>query len=185
MLASDDQVAIDAVAAKIDGLRPPSSLSIRMAHERGLGRRRRMEEIEIVGDVDAAKGRAGARRAGETTFASRGLTCSGPRRSRSSAGCLFHTPPVNLFVFGSFFNVHDYYCVAGEGKKRGRTSSSGRSVPGAALHALPDLARRARYPRAWPRRLSRGYGCSPSPSGACKFARVTRSRATCRARLGR
>jgi len=54
LLASDDQVAIDAVAAKLMGMDPMSIKFIRLAHEKGLGCGD-TREIEIVGDVDAAK----------------------------------------------------------------------------------------------------------------------------------
>lgn len=53
MLASADQVAIDAVAAKLMGIDPLSIKFIRLAHERGLGCGD-PREIEIVGDLDAA-----------------------------------------------------------------------------------------------------------------------------------
>src|SRR6516162_9065505 len=54
MLASADQVAIDAVAAKMMGFDPMSLDFIRCADEDGLGNGR-LENIEIVGDVDAAR----------------------------------------------------------------------------------------------------------------------------------
>ena len=53
MLASADQVAIDAVSAKMMGFDPMSLDYIRLAHEDGLGVGD-PREIEIVGDVDAA-----------------------------------------------------------------------------------------------------------------------------------
>ena len=55
LLASADQVAIDAVAAKLMGFDPLRDLKyIRLAHERGLGCGD-PDAIEIVGDVDAAQ----------------------------------------------------------------------------------------------------------------------------------
>jgi hypothetical protein len=54
MLASADQVAIDAVAAKLMGFDPMAIKYIRMAHDRGLGCGD-PRDIEIVGDVGAAK----------------------------------------------------------------------------------------------------------------------------------
>lgn len=54
MLASDDQVAIDATAARLMGMDPLSIKYIRMAHERGLGCGD-PREIEITGDVEAAE----------------------------------------------------------------------------------------------------------------------------------
>ena len=53
ILASADQVAIDAVAAKMMGFDPLSIKYIRLAHERGLGCGN-PAEVEIVGDADAA-----------------------------------------------------------------------------------------------------------------------------------
>ena len=53
ILASADQVAIDAVAAKLMGLDPLSIRYIRLAHEQGLGCGD-PREIEIVGDREAA-----------------------------------------------------------------------------------------------------------------------------------
>jgi hypothetical protein len=53
ILASADQTAIDAVAAKLMGFDPMSIKFIRMAHDLGLGCGD-PREIEIVGDVSAA-----------------------------------------------------------------------------------------------------------------------------------
>lgn len=54
LLASADQVAIDAVAAKLMGFDPMRDLKyVRLAHEAGLGCGK-PSEIEIVGDEDAA-----------------------------------------------------------------------------------------------------------------------------------
>ena len=53
ILASADQVAIDAVAAKLMGFDPLSISFIRLAHDAGLGCGD-PRDIEIVGDVDAA-----------------------------------------------------------------------------------------------------------------------------------
>jgi len=54
ILASADQVAIDAVAAKLMGLDPMSIKFIRLAHDLGLGCGD-PRVIEIVGDLEAAK----------------------------------------------------------------------------------------------------------------------------------
>jgi uncharacterized protein (DUF362 family) len=54
LLASADQVAIDAVAAKLMGMNPLDLKYIRIAHEMGLGCGD-PREIEIVGDEDAAR----------------------------------------------------------------------------------------------------------------------------------
>ena len=54
MLASADQVAIDAVAAKLMGMDPMSIKYIRMAHDLGLGCGD-PRDIEVVGDLEAAQ----------------------------------------------------------------------------------------------------------------------------------
>lgn len=55
ILASSDQVAIDAVAAKLMGFDPLADLEfVRLAHDLGLGCGD-VRDIEIVGDLDAAK----------------------------------------------------------------------------------------------------------------------------------
>lgn len=54
LLASKDQVAIDAVAAKLMGMDPMSIKFIRLAHEKGLGCGN-PADIEIVGDLEAAQ----------------------------------------------------------------------------------------------------------------------------------
>ncbi len=55
LLASSDQVAIDAVAAKLMGMDPMKDCKfVRLAHELGLGTGD-PRDIEIVGDLDAAK----------------------------------------------------------------------------------------------------------------------------------
>ncbi|MEZ4400668.1 MAG: DUF362 domain-containing protein [Kofleriaceae bacterium] len=55
ILASADQVAIDAVAAKLMGFDPLADCKfIRLAHERGLGCGD-VRDIELVGDLDAAR----------------------------------------------------------------------------------------------------------------------------------
>lgn len=54
LLASSDQVAIDAVAAKLMGIDPMSIKYIRLAHELGLGCGD-PDQIEIVGDEEAGR----------------------------------------------------------------------------------------------------------------------------------
>ena len=69
ILASADQVAIDAISAKMMGLDPMSIKFIRMAHEDGLGTGD-PNEIEVVGeDISEVNWRL---KASEETFASRG-----------------------------------------------------------------------------------------------------------------
>src|SRR5262249_50166394 len=97
MLASADQVAIDAVAAKMMGFGPPSFAYIRLAHEDGLGVGD-PRQIEIVGDADAAKenwrfhvGKNLVRVGGGD------LIWFGPLKRFQKL--FFHTPLVNGFIF--------------------------------------------------------------------------------------
>ncbi|MGO8683897.1 MAG: DUF362 domain-containing protein [Thermoleophilia bacterium] len=103
MLASADQVAIDAVAAKMMGFDPLSIKYIRLAHERGLGIGD-PREIEVVGaDVNSVNFGFSV---GANLPASFGrLAWFGPMHNLQHL--LFHTPLVNAFVFASFF-YHDY-----------------------------------------------------------------------------
>ncbi len=105
LLASSDQVAIDAVSASMMGFDPMSLQYIRMADEQGLGNGRR-ENIEIVGDAAVADerwgfsvGDNGASRVGDVMW-------FGPLKRFQKL--FFHTPLVNLFVMGSEA-YHDYY----------------------------------------------------------------------------
>ncbi len=104
MLASADQVAIDAVAAKMMGFDPLSLEFIRVAHDDklGVGDPR---DIEIVG-ADISKeswgfqvGDNGASRVGDFMW-------FGPMKRFQKI--FFHTPLVNAFIFGSEA-YHDYY----------------------------------------------------------------------------
>jgi uncharacterized protein (DUF362 family) len=105
ILASGDQVAIDAVAAKMMGHDPLSIGYIRMAHDAGLGIGD-PREIEVVGDADLANeswgfhvGDNGASRVGD-------LVWFGPLKPVQNV--LMRTPLVNLFILGSEV-YHDYY----------------------------------------------------------------------------
>jgi uncharacterized protein (DUF362 family) len=105
MLASEDQVAIDAVAASMMGFDPMSLEYIRLADEQGLGNGRR-ENIEIAGDTALADqkwgfsvGDNGASLVGDVMW-------FGPMKRFQKL--FFHTPLVNLFVLGSEA-YHDYY----------------------------------------------------------------------------
>jgi hypothetical protein len=104
MLASSDQVAIDAVAAKMMGVDPLSIEYIRVAHEGGLGVGD-PRDIQVVGD-DISKeswgfhvGDNGASRVGDL------LWFSPLKRFQK---LFFRTPLVNLFILGSE-TYHDYY----------------------------------------------------------------------------
>jgi uncharacterized protein (DUF362 family) len=113
LLASADQVAIDAVSAKIMGFDPLSIPYLRMAHERGLGCGD-VREIEIVGedieqyDLNYSVGDNMASMVGDMLWFS-------PLKSLQRL--FFHTPMVYLFVFGSFF-YHDYLWWPFKGQPR-------------------------------------------------------------------
>jgi hypothetical protein len=106
MLASADQVAIDAVSAKMMGFDPMSLEYIRLAHEDGLGVGD-PREIEVVGDVDAAAenwqfhvGKNLVRIGGGD------LIWFGPLKRFQKL--FFHTPLVNGFILASDV-YHDFY----------------------------------------------------------------------------
>jgi len=104
MLASSDQVAIDAVAAKMMGFDPMSLEYIKVAHDDklGVGDPR---DIEIVGDDISSEswgftvGDNGASMVGDFMW-------FGPMKRFQKL--FFHTPLVNVFIFGSEA-YHDYY----------------------------------------------------------------------------
>jgi uncharacterized protein (DUF362 family) len=106
MLASADQVAIDAVSAKMMGFDPLSLKYISLAQEDGLGTGD-PREIEIVGDVDAANenwhfhvGKNLVRVGGGD------LIWFGPLKRFQKL--FFHTPLVNGFILASDV-YHDFY----------------------------------------------------------------------------
>jgi uncharacterized protein (DUF362 family) len=113
LLASGDQVAIDAVAAKIMGFDPMSIRYIRLAHERGLGVGD-PRDIEVVGeDVSNWNFRFTV---GDNTVSRFGKQIwFGPFTGLQKL--LFRTPLVNMFVFGSFF-YHDFLWYPTIGQRR-------------------------------------------------------------------
>lgn len=104
ILASADQVAIDAVAATLMGFDPLSIKYLRLAHERGLGKAD-PREIEVVGESIANEnwhfsvGDNGASLVGDILW-------FGPLKRLQSL--FFRTPLVNFFILGSEV-YHDYY----------------------------------------------------------------------------
>ena len=105
VLASSDQVAIDAVAAAMMGFDPMDIPYLRLADAQGLGHARR-EDIEVVGQPELADqrwgfsvGDNGASRIGDIMW-------FGPLKRFQKL--FFHTPLVNVFVLGSEV-YHDYY----------------------------------------------------------------------------
>jgi hypothetical protein len=104
MLASADQVAVDAVSAQMMGFDPMSIDYIRLGHEAGLGVGQ-PADIEVVGaDVSRENwgfrvGDNGASRVGD-------LLWFGPLRGIQNF--FFRTPLVNVFILGSEA-YHDFY----------------------------------------------------------------------------
>ncbi len=105
MLASADQVAIDAVAARMMGFDPLSIDYLRMAHEDGLGVGD-PRDIEIAGDVEAAGERWGFQVGDNGASLVGDVMWFGPLRPFQKL--FFHTPLVNLFILGSEL-YHDLY----------------------------------------------------------------------------
>ena len=103
ILASADQVAIDAVAAKMMGFDPLSIKYIRLAHERGLGVGD-VREIEIVGDDVSGESWGFAVGQNFHRFLA-WLSWYGPTKFLQKL--IFHTPLVAIPIFVSEFN-HDY-----------------------------------------------------------------------------
>jgi uncharacterized protein (DUF362 family) len=105
ILASADQVAIDAVASKLMGFDPMKIPYIRLAHDSGLGVGD-PRDIEVAGDVEAADESWGFR-VGTSFHAFAGwVTWFGPTRFLQKA---FTEPPI-LHV-GNFYShfYHDLY----------------------------------------------------------------------------
>jgi uncharacterized protein (DUF362 family) len=104
MLASADQTAIDAVAAKMMGFDPMTLEYIKVAHDDGLGVGD-PRDIEIVGDDISNEswgfsvGDNGASMVGDIMW-------FGPMKRFQKL--FFHTPLVNVFIAGSEA-YHDYY----------------------------------------------------------------------------
>jgi hypothetical protein len=121
MLASADQVAVDAVGAKMMGFDPLSIRYIRIAHDLGLGVGD-PREIEVVGD-DVASVDLGFR-VGHN-FASRFGHAFWFGPARGLQDLLFHTPLVNVFVLASsVYHDHVWWPVKGRAIQRDvRTST--------------------------------------------------------------
>jgi len=111
LLASADCVAIDAAATKMMGFDPMAHDFLRLAHERGLGCAR-PEEIQIVGDADAARenwhfhtGRNAAAAVGRALW-------FGPLRWLERL--MFRTPVVYAFILASaVYHDHVWYRLRG------------------------------------------------------------------------
>ena len=113
ILASEDQVAIDAVSAKMMGFEPMDIPFIRIAHEKGLGVGD-FDQIELVGDDIADvnyrfKTKKSLVIVGDQLFRKGALRFLEP--------LIFHTPLFKFCIWGSAI-FHDYVWYPIEGKKR-------------------------------------------------------------------
>ncbi len=104
ILASADQVAIDAVAAKLMGFDPLSVKYIRLAHEDRLGTGD-VRDIQVVG-ADIAEESWGFTVGNNGVSLFGNLAWFGPLRGLQNL--FFRTPLVHAFVLGSE-TYHDYY----------------------------------------------------------------------------
>ncbi len=127
LLASSDQVAIDAVAAKLMGFDPLSIRYLALAQERGLGTAD-PRDIELTGQTEIGRenwhfsvGDNMASRVGDALW-------FGP--FKAAQRLFFHTPLVYLFVAGSYL-YHDYLWYPVLGRRRVRQFL--RSSPWGAL----------------------------------------------------
>ena len=112
ILASADQVAIDAVAASMMGFDPMGIDYIAHATERGLGSGR-PGDIEIVGDEDAASERWGFKVGVNLGTGTGMLLWRSPLRIFQKL--LFQTPLVKLFIFASEY-YHDKFWYPMKGR---------------------------------------------------------------------
>ena len=129
LLAAADQVAIDAVAAKMMGFDPLAIRYLALAHERGLGVAD-PRDIELVGDADA--GRENWHFSVGDNLASRvgDMLWFGPLKRLQKL--FFHTPLVYVFVAGSYL-YHDFLWYPVFGRRAVR--SFVRTSPWGALFA--------------------------------------------------
>jgi uncharacterized protein (DUF362 family) len=114
LLASADQVAIDAVSAKLQGFDPLSIPFIRLAHEKGMGIGD-PNQIEILGDPELAETSWGFIQ--EDTFASRGQKLIYHGWLHTFEKPLLRSPIVPWAYFASNF-YHNVYWYPFIGRKR-------------------------------------------------------------------
>jgi hypothetical protein len=113
ILASEDQVAIDAVAAQMMGFDPMKIHYIAHATQRGLGQGD-PREIEIVGMPEVAEERWNFPVGVNLGTGTGMLLWRSPLKIFQKL--LFHTPLVNLFIFASEF-YHDRFWYPIKGQK--------------------------------------------------------------------
>lgn len=118
ILASDDQVAIDAVAAKIMGFEPMKIDYIRLAHERGLGCGD-LDQIEILGmeKSEFKKLNFGFKVKKSPIIAWDQRLRRGTEKIKWLHRLLFYSPIFKIFIFASEF-YHDKIWYPTVGRKR-------------------------------------------------------------------
>ncbi|MBP8863728.1 MAG: DUF362 domain-containing protein [Anaerolineae bacterium] len=114
LLASADQVAIDATSAMLQGFDPMNIPFIRIAHDLGLGVGN-PQELEFVGDVEATQERWNFVQ--EDTFASRGQKMIYHGALKPFEELLLRGPLVPWSYFASNF-YHNVYWYPVVGRKR-------------------------------------------------------------------
>jgi len=113
VLASEDQVAIDSVGAKIMGFDPLKIGYLKMAEEEGLGKAN-PKEIEILGD-DISNLNLNYKVTENLVKKTANILWYGPLKSIQYL--FFHTPVVNIFILASYI-YHDFFWWHFIGKKR-------------------------------------------------------------------
>ncbi len=116
ILAGSDQVAIDAVAAKMMGFDPMNIGFIRLAHENGLGSGR-IDEIEVVGeDIEEVNWNF---KSAENTFASKGqkMIYWGPLKPLEN---MLLRSPITPWAYAASNIYHNDYWLRFIGRKRVR-----------------------------------------------------------------
>lgn len=116
LLASADQAAIDAVAARLMGFEPLSIRYLALAHQRGLGVAD-PRDIELVGDTEIGDERWGFSVGANMAARIGRFLWFGPLRRLQKL--FFHTPLVYLFVAGSYL-YHDFLWYPTLGRQRVR-----------------------------------------------------------------
>lgn len=112
ILASSDQVAIDAVAAQMMGFDPMKIQYINHATNRGLGQGN-PRDIEIVGMPEVAEERWNFKVGVNLGTGTGMLLWRSPLKILQNI--FFHTPVVNLFIFASeYYHDHFWYPIKGE-----------------------------------------------------------------------
>ncbi len=116
ILASDDQVAIDAVSARIMGFNPMSIKFIELSHDLGLGTGD-LNQIEIIGDYNSIK-----KLPNYKFHTKKSLVITSDQLTRKGAlsfiePFLYHGPLFNLCIAGSEI-YHDLFWYNLVGKKR-------------------------------------------------------------------